>query len=47
LWAGRCGKEDIHLADFYNDGDVVQDDFGIFQRCISGEDNSADPDCTD
>jgi len=32
-------------ADFDDDGDVDQADFGIFQRCYSGEGNPADADC--
>jgi hypothetical protein len=33
-------------ADFDVDGDVDQSDFGVFQRCLSGEGNPADPACT-
>ena len=29
------------------DLDVDQDDFAVFQKCISGEDNPADPTCAD
>jgi hypothetical protein len=32
-------------ADLDHDGDVDQSDFGIFQRCYSGEGNPADPNC--
>jgi hypothetical protein len=38
------GGQDYLKADFDNDGDVDQDDFGFFQRCYSG-DAIADPDC--
>lgn len=34
-------------GDFDTDGDVDQSDFGIFQRCYSGENNPADPGCAD
>jgi hypothetical protein len=34
-------------ADFDEDGDVDQSDFGAFQRCYSDEGNSADPGCAD
>ena len=34
-------------ADFNDDGDVDQSDFGIFQRCLSGPDVAADPSCVD
>ena len=33
--------------DFDHDNDVDQSDFGIFQRCYSGENNPADPNCAD
>ena len=33
------------MADLDNDGDVDLDDFGIFQRCYSGEGKPADPNC--
>jgi hypothetical protein len=32
-------------ADFDNDRDVDQVDFGLFQRCFSGKDKPADPGC--
>ncbi len=32
-------------ADFDRDGDVDQEDFGVFQRCYSGENKPADPGC--
>jgi len=32
-------------CDFDKDYDVDQDDFGVFQRCLSGEGVQADPDC--
>ncbi len=32
-------------ADFDRDGDVDQEDFGIFQRCYSGEGQPVDPAC--
>jgi hypothetical protein len=32
-------------GDFDRDGDVDQEDFGIFQRCLSGANIPADPDC--
>ena len=32
-------------VDFDGDGDVDQDDFGVFQRCYSGAGNPADPAC--
>ena len=32
-------------ADFDHDGDVDIDDYGIFQRCYSGNDVPADPNC--
>jgi len=32
-------------ADFDEDSDVDQSDFGMFQRCYSGEGNPADPAC--
>jgi hypothetical protein len=35
----------IIAADFDNDNDVDQNDFAIFQRCYSGMDNPADPNC--
>ena len=31
--------------DFDTDNDTDQSDFGILQRCYSGEDNPADPNC--
>jgi len=34
-------------ADFDEDNDVDQSDFGSFQRCYSGEGNLADPHCAD
>ncbi len=34
-------------ADLDRDGDVDQCDFGILQRCYSGEGNPADPNCAD
>lgn len=33
-------------ADLDADGNVDQTDFGVFQRCLSGEGNLADPACT-
>jgi hypothetical protein len=36
---------DFLPADFNGDGDVDQDDFGILQRCYSGSDVPADPNC--
>jgi hypothetical protein len=38
--AADCGNADLDL-----DGDVDQSDFGIFQRCYSGESISPDPSC--
>lgn len=32
---------------FDSDNDVDQDAFAIFQRCISGEGNPANPNCAD
>jgi hypothetical protein len=40
------GSETCQKADLDVDGDVDHDDFGIFQRCYSGRDNPADPECT-
>jgi hypothetical protein len=34
-------------ADLDRDGDVDQDDFGMVQRCLSGENQPADPHCAD
>ena len=34
-------------TDFDSDNDADQSDFGIVQRCISGEDNPGDPNCAD
>jgi len=34
-------------ADFDEDNDVDQSDFGSFQRCYSGEGNPAEPNCAD
>jgi hypothetical protein len=34
-------------ADLDADGDVDQDDFGLFQRCFSGPTGLADPNCLD
>ena len=34
-------------ADFDGDCDVDQSDFAIFQRCLSGPDVPADPNCAD
>jgi len=31
--------------DLDSDGDVDQEDFGILQRCYSGPDEHADPNC--
>jgi hypothetical protein len=31
--------------DFDTDSDVDQEDFGIIQRCFSGENSMADPNC--
>lgn len=31
--------------DFDDDNDVDMTDFGVFQRCYSGANNPADPDC--
>ncbi len=48
--AGLTSIEDIYLAvplsraDFDNDSDVDQSDFGIFQRCY-GDESPADPTC--
>lgn len=38
----ECERTDIDW-----DGDVDQDDFGLFQRCISGTSSPADPDCAE
>ena len=32
-------------ADLDGDGDVDQCDFGLFQRCLTGEQMPADPNC--
>ena len=37
---GACEDMDFDL-----DNDVDQNDFAVFQRCYSGEDGPADPDC--
>ncbi len=34
-------------GDFDHDGDVDHDDFGVFQRCLSGPNTSADPNCAE
>jgi len=39
--------QDIIAADFDADEDVDLSDFGVFQRCYSGEHNLADPHCAD
>ena len=49
-WAFRPLTPDIDgqiAADFDKDGDVDMEDFGVFQRCYSGLDKPADPNCTD
>jgi len=35
----------MRKADFDVDTDVDQDDFATWQRCYSGQDNPADPNC--
>ncbi len=41
----HAGGESCQRADVDVDGDVDQDDFGVCQRCYSGENNPADPNC--
>jgi len=36
---------DCQQVDLDSDGDVDQSDFGIFQRCYSGDGQPADPNC--
>jgi hypothetical protein len=42
-----CGCPPFVPGDLDRDGDVDQDDFGIFQRCGSGPGIPGDPDCDD
>ncbi len=42
-----CGCPPFVPGDLDRDGDVDQDDFGIFQRCSSGPGIPGDPDCDD
>ncbi len=42
LLASSCENRD-----FDGDNDADQADFGIIQRCYSGENNPADPNCAD
>ena len=44
-WINRFTGCPTSRADLDRDGDVDQDDFGIFQRCVSGSNIPADPDC--
>lgn len=40
----RVNPECVHL-DIDNDGDLDLEDYGTFQRCFSGANANADPDC--
>ncbi len=44
-WVIRSTGCPTSRADLDRDGDVDQEDFGIFQRCSSGPDVPADPNC--
>jgi hypothetical protein len=44
-WA--TGDPGCEGEDLDKDGDVDQSDYGLFQRCISGEDEPATPGCPD
>jgi hypothetical protein len=44
-WVDRIKGCPTARADLDRDGDVDQDDFGLFQRCITGSGIPADPGC--
>lgn len=44
-WVNRSTGCPTSKADLDRDGDVDPDDFGIFQRCVSGANVPADPNC--
>lgn len=44
-WVDRIRGCPTARADLDRDGDVDQDDFGLFQRCVSGPGVLADPNC--
>mgnify|MGYP001582431915 CR=1 FL=1 len=45
--AARQNDPPCQLARLDGHGDVDQSDFAVFQRCISGPDIPADPNCAD